>query len=112
MELPAHFVAPLCPLPDQELKEGGEAWLECVVSPPNAKVLWFKDGEEIQIEAGGGKYAAVRHADNGGVVRLRINDLAFTDTGTYSAVCSEEESALDLVIQVRLRHLVQLSDSR
>ena len=55
---------------------------------------------QVQIEAGGGKYAVVRHADNGGVVRLRINDLAFTDTGTYSAVCSEEESALDLVIQV------------
>ena len=47
MELPAHFSAPLCPIPDQELKEGGEAWLECVISPPNAKVTWFKNGEEV-----------------------------------------------------------------
>ncbi|KAG8544464.1 hypothetical protein GDO81_022450 [Engystomops pustulosus] len=82
--LPVHFKHGL---KDEKMTEGESLVLHCELSKPGASVLWRK-GQTVLQESE--KYV-LRH--EGSVVELVIHDLREEDTGVYSCVHGDQETA-------------------
>ena len=81
------------PLKDQTVKEKESVTLECEVSKPNQKVLFFKNGQEIKIDK-----KHFKQTSKGTVHKLTISDSVLDDAGEYSAKIGDQATECKLTV--------------
>lgn len=90
LEPPVEFTKPL---EDQTVEEEATAILECEVSRENAKVQWFKNGEEIHKTK---KYDII---SDGRVRKLIIHGCTLDDAKTYSCKVKDFKTSCFLNVE-------------
>ncbi|KAG9472593.1 hypothetical protein GDO78_018425 [Eleutherodactylus coqui] len=94
---PLHFLAlPIVfveELRNESSSEGQAATLRCELSKPGVQVSWKKSNSIITASD---KYAM---SQEGAIYRLTIHNLELEDTGSYTCLCGEQQSAAMLTVQ-------------
>lgn len=90
LEPPVEFTKPL---EDQTVEEEATAILECEVSRENAKVKWFKNGEEIHKTK---KYDII---SDGRVRKLIIHGCTLDDAKTYTCDAKDFKTSCFLNVE-------------
>ena len=81
------------PLEDQTVKEKESVTLECEVSKPNQKVVFYKNGQEIKIDK-----KHFKQISKGTVHKLTVSESVVDDAGEYSAKIGDQTTECKLTV--------------
>ena len=82
------------PLKDQTVTEKESVTLECEVSKPNQKVVFYQNGKEIIIDK-----KHFKQSSKGAVHKLLIADSVLDDAGKYSAKLGDQTTECNLTVK-------------
>ena len=83
------------PLKDQYTKEFEHVEFECEISKPDRQVAWYKNGEEVPMDA------RIEITVDGCIHKMIINEAYTEDSAEYTVKIGDQQTSAKLVVEGR-----------